>query len=45
VRWLTETQGNVSAISRDLKLDRANLLRLLRRFEIDPDLFRHKKAS
>ena len=42
---LTVDQGNVSAVARKLKLDRANLLRMLKRFDITPELFRQKKAS
>lgn len=42
---LTREKGNVSAVARDLKLDRANLLRLLKRFDIEPELFRLKKAG
>lgn len=37
-------QGNVSAVARELKVDRANLLRLLKRFGISPDLFREQTA-
>lgn len=37
---LNQYRGNVSAISRALKLDRANLLRMLKRYQIDPELFR-----
>lgn len=42
---LTFEQGNVSSVARKLKLDRANLLRMLRRFQIQPELFRQKRAS
>jgi len=42
---LTREHGNVSAVARDLKIDRANLLRLFKRFHISPDHFRHKKAA
>ncbi len=42
---LTVDQGNVSSVARKLKLDRANLLRMLKRFAIQPELFRQKKAG
>ncbi|MEW6055765.1 MAG: sigma-54 dependent transcriptional regulator [Bdellovibrionota bacterium] len=42
---LTRERGNVSAVARSLKLDRANLLRMLKRFTIDPELFRNKAAG
>ncbi len=38
-------QGNVSSVARKLKLDRANLLRMLKRFHIEAELFRQKKAG
>lgn len=45
IQTLSRESGNVSAVARSLKLDRANLLRLLKRFTIDPELFRNKNAS
>ena len=49
LKSLSKESGNVSAVARGLKLDRANLLRLMRRFKIDPEVFRDgtavKKAS
>jgi len=42
---LGRERGNVSAVARSLKLDRANLLRLMKRFGIDPELFRRSQAS
>ena len=42
---LTHENGNVSSVARKLHLDRANLLRMLKRFHIDPELFRDAKAS
>jgi DNA-binding NtrC family response regulator len=51
VAALIAESGNVSSIARKLKLDRANLLRLLRRFEIKPAMYRsaavtdYKKAG
>ncbi|MGE4233418.1 MAG: hypothetical protein AB7F43_08830 [Bacteriovoracia bacterium] len=40
VRLLQKEDGNVSQVARTLKLDRANLIRLLKRFNIRQDLFR-----
>lgn len=45
VQSLTQEHGNVSAVARGLRLDRANLLRMLKRFQIEPELFRMKQAS
>jgi DNA-binding NtrC family response regulator len=45
IETMSRSGGNVSAVARDLKLDRANLLRLMKRFEIEPEIFRTKKAS
>lgn len=45
VQYLTREHGNVSSVARLLKMDRANLLRLFRRYAIDPDLFRKKDSS
>jgi DNA-binding NtrC family response regulator len=42
---LTTEKGNVSAVARNLKLDRANLLRMLKRFGIEPELFRGRQAG
>lgn len=44
VDLLTTNQGNVSSVARKLKLDRANLLRMLKRFGIQPETFRVKVA-
>lgn len=45
IQTLSREKGNVSAVARVLKLDRANLLRMLKRFTIEPELFRNSKAS
>jgi transcriptional regulator with PAS, ATPase and Fis domain len=45
IATLSRERGNVSAVARSLRLDRANLLRLLKRFTIEPELFRNKDAS
>jgi len=42
---LGKERGNVSSVARILKLDRANLLRLLKRFAIDPELYRTTKQA
>jgi DNA-binding NtrC family response regulator len=41
-QYLGRAEGNVSQVARMLKMDRANLLRMFRRYHIDPDLFRKK---
>jgi two-component system response regulator AtoC len=40
IQALSQERGNVSAVARALRLDRANLLRMLKRFMIEPELFR-----
>ncbi|MBI3555733.1 MAG: sigma-54-dependent Fis family transcriptional regulator [Deltaproteobacteria bacterium] len=45
IQTLSAEQGNVSAVARVLRLDRANLLRMLKRYTIEPELFRNKEAS
>ncbi|MBI2605921.1 MAG: sigma-54-dependent Fis family transcriptional regulator [Deltaproteobacteria bacterium] len=45
IEAMTLDQGNVSSVARKLKLDRANLLRMLKRFHIEAELFRQKKAG
>lgn len=45
VEALHREHGNVSAVARALRLDRANLLRMLKRYGIEPELFRNKEAS
>lgn len=45
IQALEREHGNVSAVARALRLDRANLLRLMKRFHIEPELFRNKQAS
>ncbi len=40
IKYLEQHQGNVSAVARLLKIDRANLLRLFRRYHLDAALFR-----
>ena len=45
IQTLSAEQGNVSAVARVLRLDRANLLRMLKRYAIEPELFRNKEAS
>lgn len=45
VQALQREHGNVSAVARALRLDRANLLRMLKRYAIEPELFRNKEAS
>jgi two-component system response regulator AtoC len=45
IECLVLEEGNVSSVARRLKLDRANLLRLMRRFQIKPELYRQKKAG
>lgn len=45
VEALQREHGNVSAVARALRLDRANLLRMLKRYGIEPELFRNKEAS
>ncbi|MBI3543013.1 MAG: sigma-54-dependent Fis family transcriptional regulator [Deltaproteobacteria bacterium] len=45
IATLSRESGNVSAVARVLRLDRANLLRMLKRYTIEPELFRNKTAS
>jgi DNA-binding NtrC family response regulator len=45
MQYLEREKGNVSAVARDLKMDRANLLRMFRRYNIDAEMFRGGKVK